>query len=74
MKKWTVLLILVVAVVFSFVVILMARQSAYVPRVQDKASNEASAFMPTKVMGEPSARGSDKLKLTGPVYDLGNEN
>jgi hypothetical protein len=73
MKKWTVLFILAGVVVLSFVIISMARQNAYLPRVEDKASQEASAFVPVKIMGEPSAKGSDELKLTGPVYDLDNK-
>lgn len=78
MKKWAVLLILLAVAVLSFVIISMARPNATLPRVQDKALGSSSAFgdfSKTSVSEKDSqsksqAKGSNDLKLTGPVYDL----
>jgi uncharacterized protein YxeA len=72
MKKILVLLILVIVAVASFYVLSNAKQKVFLPKPEDKAGKAASPFMPEKIQGEKAAKGTEKLKVTGPVrvYDL----
>ena len=76
MKKIAILLVLIVFVVLAFYVLSNAKQKVFLPKPEDKAGKAASPFMPEKVKGEPVAKGTEKLKVTGPVrvYDLDDSN
>lgn len=68
MKK-PILIILIMIGLFSGVVIYsFAKERFTLPRPEDKAGKEASAFMPVESQGKPTAKGSGQLKLTGPVW------
>ena len=68
MKK-PVLIILIMIGLFSGVIIYsFAKERFTLPRPEDKAGREASAFMPEKSGGKPTTKGSSQLKLTGPVW------
>lgn len=67
MKRIWVLMLILVAVL-SLHIYSSARQKATLPKPEDMAGKEASAFLPPEVEGKPAAKGSDELKLTGPVW------
>ena len=69
MKKIITLLVLAGAIILAFYISSTAKQRKDW-RPEDKAGKEASAFMPEKAKGEPVAKGTKDLKVTGPVYDL----
>jgi hypothetical protein len=63
---WSVLIVL--GIVLGVVLYSSARVQFTLPRPEDKAGKEASAFMPREAQGKPTAKGSEELKLTGPVW------
>ena len=75
MKKILILSLLAVVALLSFYIYSSAKQKVLIPKPEDKAGKEASSFMPEKVQGEPAAKGTERLKITGPVrvYDLDDE-
>lgn len=68
MKKKAWVLILILGTVLSLYIYSSARQKVTLPKPEDTAGREASAFLPQEVEGKPAAKGSDELKLTGPVW------
>lgn len=68
MKKRIGVLILILAVVLFLYIYSSARQAVPLPRPEDMRGQEASEFLPKEVKGEPAAKGSADLKLTGPVW------
>ena len=69
MKKIIVALILILVVMASWYIYSFARQKISLPRPEDMAGKEASAFMPQEIEeGKPASKGSADLKLTGPVW------
>ena len=74
MKKVRIIASVLVAIIaiLSFYIYSNAKQRVFLPKPEDKAGQDASAFMPQVIKGEPAAKGTEKLKVTGPVriYDL----
>ncbi len=70
MKKIILILILgvVVAAVLSLYIYSYARQKATLPKPEDMAGREASAFLPEKI--EDPTDPSGRLQATGPVTVL----
>lgn len=70
MKKIILILVLVAiaAGVLSFYIYSYARQKANLPKPEDMAGREASAFLPEKIEDKTSPPGSRELKVTGPVW------
>ena len=67
MKKiW--ILILIVVLILSLYSYSSSQKKASLPKPEDMAGREASAFLPQEVEGKPAAKGSEELKLTGPVW------
>mgnify|MGYP001197224910 CR=1 FL=1 len=75
-RKIIILVILAIVAALSFYAYSAARQRSFLPKPEDKAGRSASAFMPVVTSSEePVAKGTEKLKVTGPVrvYDLDEE-
>jgi len=70
MKKIVIFVILFAVAVLLFYISSNARQGAFLPRPEDKAGQAASPFMPEEIEGGRAPKGTEKLKVTGPVYDL----
>ena len=68
MKKRMVILVLILAALLSFYIYSSARSIISLPKPEDMAGNEASAFMPREVNGREPAEGSSSLKVSGPVW------
>ncbi len=68
MKKVMLLSLIILGVILGLVIYSFARERYTLPRPEDKAGREASAFMPEESEGKPTAKGSNQLKLTGPVW------
>jgi len=61
--------------VFLLTIFSFARQGAFMFKAEDIAQQESSTFLPREVITpgteseqQTAAKGSDALKLTGPVY------
>lgn len=65
-KIWMPMLILVA--ILSLYIYSWGRHKPDLPKPEDMAGKEASAFLPQEVQGKPAAKGSSELKLTGPVW------
>jgi hypothetical protein len=68
MKKTLLLVLIIVGAILGLVLYSFAREKFNLPRPEDKAGKEASAFMPIESEGKPTTKGSGQLKLTGPVW------
>lgn len=68
MKKILLLVLIIIVAILGLVLYSFARERFNLPRPEDKAGREASAFMPTESKGKPTTKGSGQLKLTGPVW------
>lgn len=68
MKKPLLIILIIIGLCFGVIIYSFARERFTLPRPEDKAGKEASAFMPEKSEGKPTAKGSGQLKLTGPVW------
>ena len=69
MKKsfWVLLLVAILAV--GAYIISSARAKQVMPPREDVAGKEASAFLPKQDnANKPAAKGSEKLKVSGPVW------
>lgn len=67
MKKTILILLLILGVVLGIYIYSSARQKISLPRPEDKAGREASRFMPEEVESKRAPKGSEDLKVTGPV-------
>ena len=68
MKKILLVALVIAGAILGLVLYSFARERYTLPRPEDKAGNEASAFMPVESQGKPTSKGSGQLKLTGPVW------
>ena len=68
MKKTLLVLLIIAGAILGLALYSFARERFILPRPEDKAGREASAFMPRESQGKPTTKGSDQLKLTGPVW------
>lgn len=68
MKKRIFVLILIIIAILSTYIYSSARNKIKLPKPEDMAGEEASAFMPRKVDDKPAPKGSAEMKITGPVW------
>ena len=68
MKKTILTILIIIGAILGLVLYSFARERFNLPRPEDKAGKEASAFMPQESEGKPTTKGSSQLKLTGPVW------
>lgn len=69
MKRIALVLGVLLIIFLSVQIYCFARNKIILPRPEDMAGREASAFLPRQVEnGAPAAKGSTELKLTGPVW------
>lgn len=68
MKKNLLLVLIILGAILGLALYSFARERFNLPRPEDKAGREASAFMPAESEGKPTTKGSGQLKLTGPVW------
>lgn len=68
MKKILLMILVILGVFLGLILYSSAREHSTLPRPEDKAGNEGSAFMPRESEGKPTTKGSGQLKLTGPVW------
>jgi len=69
MKRLILILVVILIAIASFYVYSFARSKIVLPKPEDMAGREASAFLPKEnEEGKPAAKGSSDLKLTGPVW------
>ncbi|MDD5432285.1 MAG: hypothetical protein PHO70_04780 [Candidatus Omnitrophica bacterium] len=67
-NKFFLVIILVVIVILSLYAYSFARRKTPLPKPEDMAGKEASAFMPDKAQDKPVSQGSKDLKVSGPVW------
>ena len=68
MKKNIVIILIICGLFLGLFLYSSAKEYFTLPRPEDKAGREASAFMPIESEGKPTTKGSNQLKLTGPVW------
>jgi len=45
-----------------------AQKKPNLPKPEDMTGNEASAFMPKEVKNKPAPKGTNELRISGPVW------
>jgi len=69
MKKILLILVIILAATCTWYIYSFARSKISMPRAEDSALRQSSAFMPQKTEeGKPASKGSSELQLTGPVW------